>query len=157
MFIHLSQKKNNLTEKEFVLKWNSKLADEGFKVFPDDFIDLSDTSFEKKNLELPNKTLVLGSEFFGEYEVNTIDGKSIYRAPYFEEAKYIIYTCRMKPSNILIPQDPKVLKKSVKDYEMYLDGIIKKINDDYKKSFPESKNVHQMVNDIFRVNNIVRY
>lgn len=146
-----------MSEKEFVLDWCHKLEEEGFKVFPDEFIDLSDNSFEKKNVELPNKTLVLGDEFFGAYEVHSVEGKSVYQAPTLEEAKFIIYASRMKPSNILIPQDSKVLKNALKNYENYLDFIIKKIRDDYRKCFPDSKNVNQAVNDIFRVCNIVRY
>jgi len=54
-----------MTEKEFISSRVSRLASDGIKIFPSDFIVIKDY----KELRLPGKTLLIGEEFFGKYEI----------------------------------------------------------------------------------------
>jgi hypothetical protein len=50
-----------MSEKKFINKWTSKLASDGIKSFPVDFINLKNY-FE---INLPGKPLLIGEELFG--------------------------------------------------------------------------------------------
>lgn len=139
--------------KEFISSWISKLVSDGIKNFPSDFISLKNKYIE---LRLPGKTLVIGEEFFGNYEIITPDGISVFHADNYIQAKFILYANRNTPELIHIPSDETELKKSVRAYEFYLDSIIKEIETDYKKYFREEKNSKFAVNEIFRQLNLVR-
>ncbi len=142
-----------MTEKEFISSWTSRINSEGIKYFPDDFIQLN----EFDEVGLPGKALVIGQEFFGSYEILSIDGSLILQAENHSKAKYIIYANRLKPAKIKIPKQEKIVKDSVLKYEEYLDGIIKKIEADYKKNFPASKTYGDVTNNILRMLNLTRY
>jgi len=142
-----------LTEKEFISKWTDSLSNSGIRKFPDDF--LTDGEFE--NIKLPGKQLVIGEEFFGNFEVLTIDGAAFLQADSQSKAKYIVYSSRNKITELKIPKSPDEMKSIVSKYENYLDSIIKDIESDYKKTFPGEKRSNAMVNEIFRVLNLNRY
>jgi hypothetical protein len=142
-----------MTEKEFVLGWTTKLIFEGIKIFPHDFIAFD----EHIELKLPGKALVIGEEFFGSYEIHTIDGSSIFQAENYSQAKFILYANRNRPELMHIPKDRTKLKQSVSKYEVYLDEIIKKIEVDYADKFKEGNNGKLLVTEIFRIMNLVRY
>ena len=142
-----------MNEKEFISKWITKLSGDGLKYFPDDFI----TSSELKQFDLPAKSLVIGNEFFGAYEIITTDGSSILQAESYPEAKYYVYSNRNKQRTINIPLNPKEIESAVLAYESYLDEVIKKIEKTYKKEFPDLKMADAAINDIFRALNITRY
>ncbi|HSP87152.1 MAG TPA: hypothetical protein VLN45_03410 [Ignavibacteriaceae bacterium] len=138
--------------KEFISSWVSKLASANIKNFPADFISL--TNFTE--LKLPGKTLLIGEEFFGKYEIITPDGNSVLHTENYLQAKFILYANRNTPELILIPKDESKIKNAVQKYESYIDSIIKEIEIDYKKTLPEEKNSKTVVNEIFRQLNLVR-
>jgi hypothetical protein len=55
-----------------------------------------------------------------------------------------------------IPAAENDLISAVSEYEEYLDSIIRKIESDYKVNFPDEKNSNEVVNEIFRVMNLLR-
>jgi len=141
-----------MSEKEFISGWTARLSSEGIKSFPFDFTKFD----EHKELRLPGKTLVLGEEFFGNYEILTVDGISVFHAESYNQAKFILYSNRNRPEIMHIPAAENDLKSAVSEYEEYLDSIIRKIESDYKDSLPDEKNSNEVVNEIFRVMNLLR-
>ena len=141
-----------MNEKEFVSNKTKELVEIGLKSFPDDFME-TESTYE---LELPGKTLVMGEEFFGAYEILTIDGTLVLQAENLDKAKYIIYSNRTKPKNIVIPKEETEIKSSISKYRSYLDSLIKKIESDYKKQFPGEKNFNLVTNEIFKLLNLSR-
>jgi len=141
-----------MSEKEFITLSASKLASNGIKNFPRDFTELK----EHTELKLPGKTLLVGEEFFGKYEIHTAGGNSILHAESYLHAKYILYANRETPQIINLPTNEAELKSVVQKYESYLDDIIKNIAADYKKSFPEQKNSKFVVNEVFKLLNLIR-
>ena len=142
-----------MKEKEFISKWTTSISENGIRKFPDDFP--VEGAFE--NIELPGKSLVIGEEFFGNFEVLTIDGTAVLQADNQSKAKYIVYSSRNKITSLKIPKNPDDVKTSVSKYENYLDSIIKDIDADYKRTFPGEKRGNALVNEIFRVLNLNRY
>ncbi len=142
-----------MKEKEFITKWTTSLSEDGIRKFPDDFT--KESKVEK--IELPGKSLVIGEEFFGSFEVLTIDGTAVMQADSQSKAKFIVYASRNKITKLNIPENPEEVKSSVSKYENYLDTIIKEIEADYKKTFPGEKRGNALVNEIFRVLNLNRY
>jgi hypothetical protein len=143
---------NLMNEKEFISFRISKLASDGIKNFPADFITINKYS----EYRLPGKTLLIGEEFFGNYEIITADGDSVLHANNYLQAKYILYANRNTPELLHIPSEETDLKKAVQLYETYLDSLITEIESDYKKQFPEEQNYKSVVNEIFRQLNLVR-
>ncbi|MEJ5263313.1 MAG: hypothetical protein WHT45_11570 [Ignavibacterium sp.] len=141
-----------MTKKEFVDFWKSKLLSEGIKIFPDDFLDNIET-LEKK---IPATTLILGSELFGSYEVITTSGEVIFQAENYIEAKYYVYSSQQRKSQIKFPADKNLIPIIVKKYEQYIDNIITEITRDFKKSFPDTKEISP-VSEILKALNLVRY
>lgn len=142
-----------MTEKEFILYFTSSISSEGIKKFPDDFLVAGET----KELKLPGKTLIMGEEFFGKYEIITIDGTPVMQFDSHTEAKFIVYAGKTKPSSVSIPVSEKELKSAVTAYEKYLDSIVKQVEADFKMKCPDSKNLNSTINEIFRILNLVRY
>ena len=142
-----------MNEKEFITKWTSSLSEKGIRKFPGDFTSEGET----EKIELPGKSLVIGEEFFGNFEVLTIDGTAVLQADSQSKAKFIVYSGRNKITALDVPKNPDEIKSSVSKYEGYLDSIIKDIEADYKKNFPGEKRGNALVNEIFRVLNLNRY
>lgn len=141
-----------MNEKKFITTAASKLASDGIKNFPRDFTEIK----EYTELKLPGKTLLIGEEFFGKYEIHTTEGDSAFHADSYLHAKYILYANRDTPQIIYLPSDESELKSGVQEYESYLDQIIKDIEEEYKNAFPEEKNSKNVVNEIFKLLNLVR-
>lgn len=141
-----------MDQKEFISSIISKLISDGIKNFPADFIK----GDNHKELELPGKTLLIGEEFFGKYEIITSDGKSVLHAENYLLAKFIIYSNRNTPRLILVPSDENEVKRSILIYENYLDSLIRNVESDYRRFLPEEKNSNLIVNEIFRQLNLVR-
>jgi hypothetical protein len=141
-----------MSEKEFASSSATKIASNGIKNFPHDFIQLK----EQTELKLPGKTLLIGKEFFGKYEIHTADGNSVLHAESYLQAKYILYSNRLTPNTIYLPINDNELKAGVQKYESYLDNFIKDIEAGYKKSFPDQKNSKSVVNEVFKLLNLIR-
>jgi len=144
-----------MTEKEFITNWAKKLWSDSLKKFPDDFNGTDNC----RKIELPGKTLVLGEEFFGAFEILTVNGNSVYQAANHDEAKFIIYASRAKPVSIDLPGKHEEIKAANSKYEQYLDSLIKNIEADYRGTFPGwgSNEAASAVNEIFRALNLTRY
>jgi hypothetical protein len=141
-----------LTKKEFVEYWKNKLISEGIKTFPDDFLDNVET-LQKK---IPAKTLILGSELFGTFEVITTDGEVITQAENYIEAKYYVYASQKRNSEMKFPVSKNLIPLIVKKYEQYIDNIITEVTKDFRKSFQDTKEINP-VSEILKTLNLVRY
>ena len=140
-----------MTEKEFISHHAERLNKE-IRRFPEDF--LGNTPCQ--DFPLPPKTLILGEEFFGTYEVISSDGSPFLQVEDLDKAKYIVYASRSKPDNIRIPLQKDLIKQVLDSYRNYLDSIIKKLELDFKHLFPLSKNFNHASGEIFKRLNIVR-
>lgn len=145
--------KAKVTEKEFTAEWTSRLQKGLIKNFPDDF--LTDSVCEERTL--PGINLVMGEELFGQYEILDSKGNSVLMAENLPEAKFIIYSNRLKPMAIRIPKDENRIREVVKSYEKHLDTIIRQMEADFKKQLPQSKNFVAISNDIFNLLNLKRF
>lgn len=141
-----------MTKKEFVEYWKNKLISEGIKTFPEDFLDNVET-LQKK---IPAKTLILGSELFGTFEVITTDGEIITQAKDYTEAKYYVYASQQRKSELKLPVDKNLIPLIVKKYEQYVDNIITEVTKDFRKSFSDTKETNP-VTEILKALNLVRY
>lgn len=142
-----------MTEKEFTNEWMERLQKGLLKNFPDDFLD--DPKCEERTI--PGIYLVMGEELFGQYEILDSKGNSVLMAESLPEAKYIIYSNRLKPETIKIPKDENRIRDVVKSYEKHLDNIIRQMEADFKKQLPQSKNFIAVSNDIFNLLNLKRF
>jgi uncharacterized protein related to proFAR isomerase len=142
-----------VTEKEFISRYINKHTEINNKIFPDGFANLTET----EKLEIPNKTLVLGSEFFGSVEILTTEGTPVLQAESIHKAKYIVYANLNRSGNIIIPKKENEIKTAVENYEKHLDWILLDIEEQLKKKLPESRNLHSVTNEIFLKLNLVRY
>ncbi len=141
-----------MTEKEFIASLINKILSEGLKSFPEDFCEIKDF----REINLPAKSLLIGTELFGKIEIITTDGNYVLQAEDYNQAKYIIYAGRNKSCRIKIPKNADQMKTLLSGYEKYLDSIVVLINTKYKKNF-QDKNSDFAVNEIFRALNLVRY
>lgn len=141
-----------MTSKEFIVKKIREISEKGIKKFPDDFL----FACESDEIVLPSGSLFIGNEFFGSYEVLTVNGESFRHTDTLIKAKYYVYAGRHKDRNIKIPVRDRDLETVVKDYEKYLDKLLKEIENDYKSIYPENKDVNTVVNEVFRLLNLIR-
>lgn len=141
-----------MDEKNFISLWIKTLNDESIKNFPVDF----SVACNCQNYNLPCKALLIGKEFFGEYELISAEGLEVLRVESYERAKFFIYANRSKPKILSVPIENSFLKDITTKYEKYLDSIIKRINQDYRNKFPTSKNFTEVINKIFNHLNLVR-
>lgn len=142
-----------MNEKLFIENWISKVQSAGIKQFPLHFIDETQLDI----ISIPIKTLVIGQEFFGAYEIITTDGESVYQASNYDEAKFIVYSSKARNGLTYIPKDKSQIKSLVDSYNNYIDDLLNQIKINYKKNFPEGKNVHAVSNEIFQKLNLIRY
>lgn len=141
-----------MSKKIFVDNWVSKVQNSGLKKFPDHFID--ETQLE--SIPIPKKILVIGQEFFGAYEILTTDGEPVYQASSYDEAKFFVYSSRERNGKAFIPKDKTIIKNLVNSYNSYLDDLINQIKKDYKKTFPDEKDIYATSNQIFQKLNLIR-
>ena len=141
-----------MSEADFIFSKSKELQQSGIKQFPSDFIDRKKLS----DIEVPDKVLVLGKEFFGSYEVTSATGDFVLSFTNESEAKFIVYASRNRKSKIKIPCDQVSINKSVDEYEKYLDNILLDIRNDYIKKFSNGKNFTSVSNEIFKKLNLTR-
>lgn len=142
-----------MNEIEFIEQCFKKIQSFDLRKFPSDFLDPA----LLKKISVPVKTLVLGNEFFGKYEIITTDGVQVYQAGTLNEAKFFIYSSSERNGTAYLPIDEKLINKTIEEYHKYLDNIIKVIRSEYKKAFPDGKNILSVSNKIFQKLNIIRY
>lgn len=142
-----------MNDKLFVEYWINKIQSSGIKYFPFDFIDQTRLDI----IPIPVKTLVIGQEFFGQYEIIATDGESVYHASNYDEAKFFVYSSKEREGKAYLPKDKIIIKSIVDDYNKYLDELINQINKDYKKNFQDVKNIYAVSNEIFKKLNLIRY
>ena len=142
-----------MTEKKFITQYINKYTEVNSKIFPDDFTNQTET----EKLDIPDKTLVLGSELFGSVEILTTEGAPVLQAESIYKAKYILYANSNRGSKIIIPKNDNDIKTAVENYEKHLDWILLDIEEQLKKNLPESRNLHSLTNEIFLKLNLVRY
>ncbi len=107
-------------------------------------------------VDVPDKVLVLGKEFFGSYEVSSATGDFVITFQNEFEAKYVVYASQNRKSKIKIPADTESIQKAVEDYEQYLDQLLQEIRKDYQKKFSGGKNFTAVSNEIFKKLNLTR-
>lgn len=141
-----------MTEKEFISQEINRIKKDGIKIFPADLIN----NFETTKLETPGKTLFMGNNIFGQYEIITSDGSPVFQVDNLSKAKYIVYSSFIPGNKIPIPSDKNDIKIIVENYEKYLDSLLIKIREDFVKEFSLSQNKLSVSNEIFRKLNLVR-
>jgi len=142
-----------LNEKEFIEKIYNKILTSDLRKFPADFLDPNLLI----KISVPVKTLVLGNEFFGKYEIITTEGSQVYQADTVNEAKFFIYSSAERNGSAYLPEDKSLINKTIEEYHQYLDNIIRLIRSEYKKAFPDGKDILSISNQIFQKLSIVRY
>ena len=141
-----------MEERNFIAFWIQTLTAESIKNFPENFAVAS----EYKIYNLPGKGLLIGKEFFGEYELISAEGTEVLKVESYNKAKFFIYANRNKPKILYVPIDDSIIKDMNTKYERYLDLILKKIDQDYRKKFPAAKNFNEIIKQIFNHLNLIR-
>jgi hypothetical protein len=141
-----------MDERNFISLWIQTLNTESIKNFPEDFA----LAGECKIYNLPGKGLLIGKEFFGEYELISAEGLEVLKVDSYDKAKFFIYANRDKPKVLSIPIEDSIIREMTTKYEKYLDLIVKKINQDYRIKFPSAKNFTEVINQIFNHLNLIR-
>ena len=141
-----------MTSKGFISKKVRDISSEGIKNFPDDFC----ISVETASVTLPSESLIIGNEFFGTFEVLAINGSSFCHADSLTKAKYLVYSARHKNRDIRIPINEKDIEAILNSYEKYLDSLIRQIEKEYNAEFAGDKEMHIVINKIFRMLNLTR-
>lgn len=141
-----------MNETEFITLWLQKLKTEKLKEFPKDYLSDENT----QDYSFGSKALIIGREFFGEYELLDTEGKEIIRVESLEKAKYFLYANRARPEKISIPTENSSIAKLVSSYEKYLDSLVKKIHTDFNQKFGSNKNASVVVSQIFKHLNLIR-
>lgn len=141
-----------MNEKDFIFSKSKELQLSGIKDFPAAFSDLKQSQI----IDVPDKQLILGKEFFGSYEVTTPSGDFTLTLDNETEAKYIVYASRNRTKKIKLLQKQDEVKRVVEEYEKYLDSILQEIKKEYTKRFPNGKNFTSVSNSIFKKLNLIR-
>lgn len=152
--------------KEIIELVNSK----EFRLFPDNFLTTADHEQEQhliypdktwntitEFIAIPQKALIIGDEFFGNYDILEPEGEMVLRTDSFVKAKYICYASRFRVSSLLIPISEEYLFKIVAAYENYYDKLLKEL---FKSIFQVIKNdnkTNEIVKDVLTYFNLTRY
>ena len=141
-----------MSEQDFIFSKSKELSLAGIKNFPIDFLQTKKLS----EIEVPDKVLILGKEFFGSFEVSSATSDFIMTFTNESEAKYVVYASRNRKSKIKIFNDLALIKKTVEDCEKYLDELLQDIKKDYLKKINNGKNLTSVSNEIFKKLNLIR-
>ena len=138
--------------KKFIADTVIGLQAKGLKNFPGDFLDGVDT----EEICLPAKSLIMGDELFGAYEIFTSGGEPVCIVQSYEKGKYIVYAGRAKTGRILIPKNEADISNILSGYNSYLDSIMKEIAERYRLLFGGNKDPNEAINQIFKILNLIR-
>ncbi len=141
-----------MSESDFIFSKTRELSLSGIKNFPIDFYNLKNFT----EIDVPDKVLVLGKEFFGSYEVSSTSGDFVMTFSNELEAKFIVYASRNRKNKIKIPRDSESIENAVEEYEKYLDILLQDIRKDYLKKINNGKNFSAVSNEIFKKLNLTR-
>jgi hypothetical protein len=141
-----------VTESDFIFSKTRELSLSEIKNFPIDFYNLKNFA----EIDVPDKVLVLGKEFFGSYEVSSTSGDFVMTFSNEFEAKFIVYASRNRKNKIKIPRDSESIENAVEEYEKYLDMLLQDIRKDYLKKINNGKNFSTVSNEIFKKLNLTR-
>ena len=141
-----------MSEQDFIFSKSKELSLAGIKNFPIDFLQTKKLS----EIEVPDKVLILGKEFFGSFEVSSATGDFVMTFTNESEAKYVVYASRNRKNKINVPRELTSIKKSVEDYEKYLDELLQNIKKDYLKKINNGKNLTSVSNEIFKKLSLIR-
>ena len=141
-----------MSEKDFIFSKSRDLSLSGIKTFPIDFIKSNNFNV----IDVTDKVLVLGKEFFGAYEVSSATGDFVITFNNVFEAKYVVYASQNRRNKTKIPPDLISIKKAVEDYEQYLDQLLQEIKKDYLKKINNGINFTSVSNEIFKKLNLTR-
>jgi hypothetical protein len=141
-----------VSEQDFIFSKSKELSLAGIKNFPIDFLQTKKLS----EIEVPDKVLILGKEFFSSFEVSSATGDFVMTFTNESEAKYVVYASRNRKNKIKMPNDSALIKETVEDYENYLDQFLHNIKKDYQKKINNGKNFTSVSNEIFKKLNLTR-
>lgn len=141
-----------MNEKDFIFSKSKDLSLSGIKNFPQDFRN----SQNFKSIDVPEKVLVFGKEFFGSFEVTSATGDFVMTFQNEFEAKYVVYASQNRKNKINIPIDPSAIRNAVEQYEKYLDKILLEIKSEYQRKINNGKNITAVSNEIFKKLNLTR-
>lgn len=141
-----------MNEKDFIFSKSKDLSLSGLKNFPQDFSNSKKTS----TIEVPEKVLLLGKEFFGSFEVTSATGDFVLSFQNEFEAKYVVYASHNRKNKINIPVEHLAIRSAVEEYEKYLDKLLLEIKNDYQKKINNGKNITLVSNEIFKKLNLTR-
>jgi len=141
-----------LNEKDFIFSKSKDLLLSGLKNFPQDFT----ISKKIKSIDVPEKVLSLGKEFFGSFEVTSATGDFVMTFQNEFEAKYVVYASQNRKNFINIPDDQSAVINAVKEYEKYLDNLLLEIKNEYQRKVNNGKNLTAVSNEIFKKLNLTR-
>lgn len=141
-----------MNEKDFIFSKSKDLLLFGLKNFPQDFT----ISKKIKTIDVPEKVLSLGKEFFGSFEVTSATGDFVMTFQNEFEAKYVVYASQNRKNLINIPADQSAVINAVKEYEKYLDNLLLEIKNEYQRKVNNGKNLTTVSNEIFKKLNLTR-
>ncbi|MBK9098588.1 MAG: hypothetical protein IPM14_10845 [bacterium] len=141
-----------MNEKDFIFSKSKDLSLSGIKNFPQDF----NNSQSFKTIDVPEKVLVLGKEFFGSFEVTSATGDFVMTFQNEFEAKYVVYAGHNRKNKIKIPTDLLAIRNAVEEYEKYLDKLLLEIENEYQRKINNGKNITAVSNEIFKKLNLTR-
>ncbi len=141
-----------MEEKEYIQQLAKK-----YEPMVKDFLGEFNKSENNEEFKLPGKTLLLGSEIFGQFELTDTQHLLFAQVKSIEHAKYILYANRKTPASIQLPINDNDVNSAVKDYEKYLDNLVKDIISDYLIQYPTSSRYMTVTNTIFKMLNLNRY
>ena len=140
-----------MDKKEFINKWNEKIPT---IKFPEIIID--DNS-DYETISLPDKVLLPGSELFGNFEINDVDGNTVLQVDSHEKMKFVLYASKSNNKEIKLPKNEEEISKKVKEYESFITSIIKDIQNDYQSNSLDPAKLNETITQILNYNNIRRY
>ncbi len=140
-----------MDRKDFINKWNKKIPTIRFPAF-----DIDDNS-DYEVITLPLKVLLPGSELFGNFEINDIDGNTVLQVDSQVKMKYILYASKQNDKEIKLPKNEEEISNKVKKYESFINSIIKDIQSDYLSNSLDQSKLNKTITQILNFNNIRRY
>lgn len=108
-------------ERGLVERVIAEVVPEGFKTFPEDFVEGRVEDEEMHEIVVPGTPLQLDPNF----QIMVISPRQHFRyeAKNPLEAKYIIYACRIGQRKVKIPKDNRAVLRAVTSYEKYCEGM----------------------------------